>query len=111
MLKMFPFGSFVEIKCPSLCRFGDNILSLSRYFSVTLVKYSLKIFAISSSFVYVLLLYVMVLMLVVSFYLLFSSLKTLLNFWGSFLYSSIDCEYYVFFASLINLVVSFLQCL
>ena len=54
ILKIFPFGCFVEIKASSFFRFGDRLFSLFRYFADTLVKYLLKVFAISASSVNVL---------------------------------------------------------
>ena len=81
ILKMFPLGNFSEIKCSSFCKFGDSIFSLFIYFSATLVKYWLKVFAISASSVNILFLYVKVLMLD----LLLSLLNTLHNLFRSFL--------------------------
>ena len=54
ILKMFSFGSFVVIKASSFFRFGDRLFSLFRYFSDTLAKYLLKVFAILASSVNVL---------------------------------------------------------
>ena len=84
ILQMFTFGNFSEMKCSSFCKFGDRLFSLIIYFSATLVKYWLKVFAISASSVNILFLYVKVLMLE-KLELLLSSLNTLHNLFGSFL--------------------------